>query len=154
MWAYGWSPDLSRKVSTFSEIALSILGIKSSISFTAPDSHWNLLLTDLPWCSPLFQHILCISCPIPAIFSIASPYLFVFCSHSLSIVIALHIPFGVLASIRIICCQRYCQPLSEYFWMLVASSQTYQPFPEYLWRSPVKSFTGLWHLWNQIIQLM
>ena len=38
--------------------------------------------------------------------------------------------------------------------MLVASSQTYQPFPEYLRRSPVKSFTGLWHLWNQIIQLM
>ena len=38
--------------------------------------------------------------------------------------------------------------------MLVASSQTCQPFPEYLRRSPVKSFTGLWHLWNQIIQLM
>lgn len=38
--------------------------------------------------------------------------------------------------------------------MQAASSQTYQPFPEYLRRSPVKSFTGLWHLWNQIIQLM
>ena len=79
---------------------------------------------------------------------------FAFCSQILSITMALHILFGVLASIRIICCQRYVQPLSEYFWMLAASSQTYQPFPEYLRRSPVKSFTGLWHLWNQIIQLM
>ena len=75
-------------------------------------------------------------------------------SPVIQISIAFCILFSVLASIRIICCQRYIWPLSKYFWMLVASSQTYQPFPEYLRRSPVKSFTGLWHLWNQIIQLM
>ena len=75
-------------------------------------------------------------------------------SPVIQISIAFCILFSVLASIRIICCQRYIWPLSKYFWMLVASSQTYQPFPEYLRRSPVKSFTGLWHLWNQIIQLL
>ena len=154
MWAYGWSPDLSRKVSTFSEIALSISGIKSSMSFNCSRStlesitDWfTMMLTSFPTYS-LYQ----LSYTCNFLNHITLP--FAFCSQILSITMALQILSGVLASIRIICCQRYVQPLSEYFWMLAASSQTYQPFPEYLRRSPVKSFTGLWHLWNQIIQLM
>ena len=40
---------------------------------------------------------------------------FAFCSQILSITMALHILFGVLASICITRCQRHSQPLSEYF---------------------------------------